>query len=429
MFCSRVFFSEKQCPPSFPFLLQLPLSPFTMAIVAYALSQELLAIFDANEVPETLRTFLLKHKVLTPKDFACTSPNEDSIDKRLIEASGVDLDFGQRIRVISAWHAARATMAAPAASPAARAATPVDTMPEGAEARLRGLWKAKHGFFLNGGWLVNAGLMSNIYKGLVTDSTKSLFVPDIKNVKRLSDLSQPSARPLVFEQNAIVSMPIDVDSCTTHPDFYLIFRAYIATVCFVTISEPEWFPYESMILLTDMVFDFVNCRPDGRKPSLSCLGSVFLSMFGDYATSLQNDGISLDTYFKDRSSWTHMWKESITSFDGDRKRDNSGDSSSRAIPALPSDLSSMVHTNNNMLKSLQSSIDKRFKNMTGGGSAAPAPSSGAGDSNGGGAPARVVLKKRSGKHKRGGPGGRGGGGGGGNGGGGGRGNGGGRNGR
>ena len=35
-------------------------------------------------------------------------------------------------------------MAVPSAVPAARAATPTDTMPEGAEARLRGLWKTKH---------------------------------------------------------------------------------------------------------------------------------------------------------------------------------------------------------------------------------------------------------------------------------------------
>ena len=71
-----------------------------MAVVA--LSQVLLAIFDANEVPDTLREFLLKHRVLTPRDFACTSPNEDSIDKTLIEASGVALDFGARIRMIIA---------------------------------------------------------------------------------------------------------------------------------------------------------------------------------------------------------------------------------------------------------------------------------------------------------------------------------------
>ena len=134
--------------------------------MAVALSQELLGIFDANDVPDTLRAFLLTHKVLTPREFACTAPNEDSIDKRLIEASGVALDFGQRIRVISAWHAARATMTSPSATPAARAATPADAMPEGAGARLRGLWKAKHGFFLNGGWLVSASLMSKIYRGL-----------------------------------------------------------------------------------------------------------------------------------------------------------------------------------------------------------------------------------------------------------------------
>ena len=97
------------------------------------MSPELLAIFDAHNVPETLRAFLLTHGVLSPSQFACTAATEDAIDARLIQASGLDFNFGERIRIITAWHASRATMSAPSSGPgASRSAPAADTMPDGA---------------------------------------------------------------------------------------------------------------------------------------------------------------------------------------------------------------------------------------------------------------------------------------------------------
>ena len=145
-----------------------------------ALSPELLAIFDAHQVPDSLRAFLLTHKVITPSQFACTAASEDALDSKLILACGLDSTFGERIGIITAWHAARSSMTAAASGPASSRGTPAaDTMPDGAEARLRTLWKAKHGFNLNGGWLVSASLMAKIYNGLVSGDQRSLYVADI----------------------------------------------------------------------------------------------------------------------------------------------------------------------------------------------------------------------------------------------------------
>ena len=98
-------------------------------MAAPALSQELLALFDANDVPVTLREFPAKHKVLSVKEFACTSPTEEAIDKRLIEATGLEFNFGERIRIVTAWHAARAALNAPANAPG-RSSASESGMPE-----------------------------------------------------------------------------------------------------------------------------------------------------------------------------------------------------------------------------------------------------------------------------------------------------------
>ena len=210
-------------------------------MAAAVLSQELLAIFDAHNVPESLRQFLIGHKVLSLAHFACTAASEDKIDASLIAASTLVFGFGERIAIITAWHAARATMAAPSGGPASgRSSAAPDTMPDGAEARLRKLWYAQHKFNFSGNWLVSASLMAKLYKGLITDDTRSLYVPDIRNVKRLCDLSQPTIRPLVITDNAIVPASYDLGACTTHPDFFVRFRAYVASICLCTISTPDW---------------------------------------------------------------------------------------------------------------------------------------------------------------------------------------------
>ena len=155
-----------------------------------------------------------------------------------------------------------------------------------------------------------------------------------------------------------------------------------------------------MLLMSDMVFDLINCRPDGMKPSMECLQSTVFSMFGDDATSLQNDGRSLEEFFKERSAWTHLWKESITSFES-----NSGPGSKRiraneasGSTTLPSDLSDLRDMNNTFLKSMQSSIDKRLKGLKSSGSRAATTTATA---DGKDAPPRKVYKGEKGSHHRG----------------------------
>ena len=132
---------------------------------------------------------------------------------------------------------------------------------------------------------------------------------------------------------------------------------------------------------------------------MECLLATYLSMLGDYATSLQNDGTSLEAFFKERSTWTHLWKESISSFDGNGA---SGSKRTRALspvpPALPTDLSETRDMNTKFLSSMQSSIDKRFKGLdSSGSSASPAVPTADGDN----APLRKVYKGKKAAHHRG----------------------------
>ena len=104
--------------------------------------------------------------------------------------------------------------------------------------------------------------------------------------------------------------------CTTHPEFWLRVRAFLCTVAFLTINSiPPFLSYETVVWVSDFIFEAINCRPDGWKPTLDCLQATYLAPGGEYARRLQNDGTIFEDWPKLKTNWQHYWKESIVSFD------------------------------------------------------------------------------------------------------------------
>ena len=106
---------------------------------ANTLTIELKAIFDDNGVPDRFREFLLKYNVTTVQKFASAAATEELVEKKLIQASGInDLDFGEEVAITSSWNAARAQMNGGTIATAGPAASkPASKMPEGVEIQLR----------------------------------------------------------------------------------------------------------------------------------------------------------------------------------------------------------------------------------------------------------------------------------------------------
>ena len=131
-------------------------------------------------------------------------------------------------------------------------------------------------------------------------------------------------------------------------------RAFLMTICWLVIDTPDWFTFECALTTVDYIFEAVNLRPDGKRPTIQCLNACYLSMFGEYATVLQNDGTSLEAWLKDKVNWRHFWSESIVSFENVDSRGAPTDTGSK----IPSDLVHMVKQNNSIVRGLQSAWDK-----------------------------------------------------------------------
>ena len=322
------------------------------------LSNELQAIFNENGVPTRFIDFLKKHNVTSVHQFASAASTEEKVETSVIAASGLkDLEFGETVAITSAWNACRSQMGNGASSSASGTPKQASGMPEGVEIMLRAKWRGLHGFPLMGSWMVNEDTMTKIYSGL-NAGEKSLHVPDIASMARRSDLSQKPNKGTLITESSVEHVEYSLDPCTTHPEFHLRMRAYLMTIAYLSITNPDWFTLETALITTDFLFEQVNMRPDGKRPTLACLSACYLAMFGEFAKVLQNEGTSLEEWIKNKTNWQHLWKESITSYDNESKTGDMGGF------AVPTDLVAMTKMNSSLIKGLQGNFDKKLSQLS-----------------------------------------------------------------
>ena len=323
---------------------------------AKPLSHDLLAIFDDTTVSARFREFCQNNGVLTPTDLAAACPREEDLKEELLEATEfTDIGFQEKKDIRKAWLAARGRLGHGTSVSATPAAVPPRKMPDGAETRLRSVWKSTHGINLTGAWLTTEPVMTLIYLGL-HNSNRSLHVPDIATVLRKSSLNQKPAKGTLITDHGIEQLDYTMSPCTNHPEFWLRVRAYIMTIAFVMIDTPQFFSFESAIDLSDYIFEAINCRPDGRRPGLANLNSCFLAMFGDFAKALQNEGTTFEAWLSFKGNWQHIWRDSASA-------DAMDVGSQPNTLHIADDLSNMVRSNSAMMKGMQSTVDRKLSLM------------------------------------------------------------------
>jgi hypothetical protein len=332
-----------------------------------SLEPDFKALLDKENVAQIFQDWLITDdvKVTTVRAFAATVAAEEKVNSDLIEASGVALNFGEKVRIRLAWRSARELLSngSASASSGAPSASPGSKMPDGSEKMLRGKWKELHGINLSGGWLAHEDVMAKVYKGLNNSEQKSLYVPDVATILRRSNLSQKSQQGTLITAQGVQQIDCSINPCTTHPEFYLRMRAYLATIAFCSIMKPAFLTFETVIEVSDFIFEAINMRPDNKRPTLQCLTAIYLCMFGEYAKTLQNEGEDLEIWLKKKSNWCHLWKESISQWDA--VPDNSAPVTSVDGQGygVESDLVQMVNTNGKLIRGMQSGFDRQIKDL------------------------------------------------------------------
>ena len=122
------------------------------------LKEDLKALLDNAGVPLNFQNFLDGNRCHTVKAFAHTAPNEEKFDPMVLEACGLELNFGDKVAIRSAFADARAqAVVAPSTGGSSNApqSAAKAKLPDGAEQRCRRLWYERYHFHLPGGQLLS----------------------------------------------------------------------------------------------------------------------------------------------------------------------------------------------------------------------------------------------------------------------------------
>ena len=186
------------------------------------------ALLDKEGVAQEFHDWLKTPEVgvLTVRAFAACATSKEKVDTEIIQASGIAMNFGQKVKVRLLWESATAMAnSGQGSSPGGAPSGSQAKMPTGTEALLRKDWKTRHNFNLSGGWLCSEDTMAKVYTGLNADHPY-LFIPDISAIIRRSNLSQKTAKSgTLITSEGVQQVDCTLDPCTNHPEFYLRMRA------------------------------------------------------------------------------------------------------------------------------------------------------------------------------------------------------------
>ena len=248
-----------------------PLLFLTMASINAELNI-LLEAHGAFENSDFLATPIMNCMIVS--QFACIVSKEEHLVSEFLDLVGLArVEIGDRIACRTAWHVCCNTLKGGAGSVSAGPST-VSKMPDGSEARLRTAVRALHKFHMSGGWLANEHLIARMYKGLIA-TPKCLYVPDISSIGRRSALSPKPIKGTLTTNLVIDNIGFTLNTCTNHPDTFSRLRAYTVTVVFLSITTPEFFTYESADEVVDYIFEAINLRAEGKRPSIECMTQGF----------------------------------------------------------------------------------------------------------------------------------------------------------
>ena len=191
------------------------------ANTAVELSEEMKAILDDCGCPARFKEFCSKNDLITPSDLGAVCAEEKDIQSDMVDPTEfADIVFAEKKNIKKVWLAVRARMPKSIGSaPSAPAQAVPKKMPDGAENRLRTLWKTAHGIHLSGSWLTTESVMTQMFLGLHA-MPQGIHVPDISNILRKSMLNQKPAKGTLITEHGFEQLDYTMSPCATNPELF-----------------------------------------------------------------------------------------------------------------------------------------------------------------------------------------------------------------
>jgi hypothetical protein len=213
-------------------------------------------VLSECNVPKSFQAWLLKCKIYEKDLFLLGAPN--SCDRDLIDPCGLQFDIAEKIAIRLAFRICRTASEDEERARITAAASPgsVDIP----TATLQDAFFRRHAFVLPSKRLLNDALVKELYhrfnkrpKQLKFYLPRQLLMSNSSTEAVGTNISvigsQMSSTPMVFTEDPFDNMQL-----------FKVLRAYFNSLTYVSISEPDWFPFHVGEELADQLLEWMNAK-------------------------------------------------------------------------------------------------------------------------------------------------------------------------
>jgi len=282
-----------------------------MAAVKGVLSAEMAILMRDYEVPEDFKNWLCRYNICSYESFVWGARNNsDKVDVELIDAAGIkDLNITGRIAIRSAWHQASIEVTkrteAKKAPPQLENNQPICR--EDAKT-LHDTFGNRHNFRLGSVRLLSDQLQGRLLREYGSSpKTFQAILPE-KLVFR-DALTSPVGTQLNYINGEMPwKTELFDDPISDIVDLWTRIRALCNTFSFISIQNPEWFPYGEAEAFADKLLVWINQKYTGRRGSLPYYVQAYISTFSYFCNELRdNPLISMSVLVKNEAQYRSFW--------------------------------------------------------------------------------------------------------------------------
>ena len=269
------------------------------------------ALMRDCDVPDEFKNWLIKFNICSYDSFVWgANNNSNKVDSDLIEAAGIaDLNITGRIAIRSAWHKASIEIARRTEAKKAPQLLENNQPICREDAKtLHDTFGARHNFRLGSARLLSDQLQGRLLREYGSSPKSFQAILPEKLVFR-DALTSPIGTQLNYINGEMPwKTEIYDDTVADMVDLWSRIRALSNTFSFVSIQNPEWFPYGEAETFADKLLVWMNQKYGGKRGSLTYFIQAYVSTFSYFCNEMRDNPLTtLSILVKNEAQYRSFW--------------------------------------------------------------------------------------------------------------------------
>ena len=169
------------------------------------------------------------------------------------------------------------------------------------------LWKDRHGFILPDSQLLIPNQQGRLWRDFMSDP-KSVSYWDARNLRPRSMVNAPTGTAIMYiPGKELQSQAVIADNIDRAFELWTRCRAYLMSMSFGTITDPDYFPYQQAVNVSDILLKMMMDTHRGHYADVEHLIGAWASTslyWSDQCRVLEKTPAEI---FPDVGKWHHKW--------------------------------------------------------------------------------------------------------------------------